>query len=167
MRRLAPFSNGYGFRRRDFLCRPSKCNIDDHYSKYLGYASLRLDISMKINFAFFSSSGSLRWIIQRVSGIVLLLYAMFILSVLVYNSDINYSYWRSIFAMLPVQVFTFSAILSLISHAWIGIQCVISDYITERLIGPKAVLIRKFCIMFFGGLMALYFVWGALILWNI
>ncbi len=112
-------------------------------------------------------SGSFLWIVQRVSGLLVFFYFLFILGILVSVQNVTYEYWKSIFNNRLVQIFSLLAIVSLITHAWIGIQCVISDYITERLIGPKAILIRRTLNYFFGLLLMLYLFWSLLILWNL
>ena len=114
-----------------------------------------------------SDSGSFLWIAQRVSGLLVFFYFLFILGILVSVQEVTYEYWKSIFNNRLVQVFSLLAIVSLITHAWIGIQCVISDYITERLIGPKAILIRRTVSNFFGLLLMFYLFWSLLILWNL
>ena len=112
-------------------------------------------------------SGSFLWIAQRVSGLLVFFYFLFVLGILVSVQDLTYEYWKSIFNNRLVQVFSLLAIVSLITHAWIGIQCVISDYITERLIGPKAILIRRTLTIFFGLVLLIYLFWSLLILWNL
>ena len=114
-----------------------------------------------------ANSGSFLWIAQRVSGVMVFLYFLFVLGIIAAVQDLTYDYWKSIFNDRLVQVFSLLAIISLITHAWIGIQCVISDYITERLIGPKAILIRRTLSNFFGLLLMFYLFWSLLILWNL
>ena len=114
-----------------------------------------------------ANSGSFLWIAQRVSGVMVFLYFLFVLGIIVSVQDLTYNYWKSIFNDRLVQVFSLLAIISLITHAWIGIRCVISDYITERLIGPKAILIRKTLSNFFGLLLLVYLLWSLMILWNL
>lgn len=114
-----------------------------------------------------ANSGSFLWIAQRVSGVMVFLYFLFVLGIIVSVQDLTYDYWKSIFNDRLVQVFSLLAIISLITHAWIGIRCVISDYITERLIGPKAILIRRILSSFFGLLLMVYLLWSLMILWNL
>ena len=114
-----------------------------------------------------ASSGSFLWIAQRVSGVMVFLYFLFVLGIIVSVQDLTYDYWKSIFNDRLVQVFSVLAIISLITHAWIGIRCVISDYITERLIGPKAILIRRILSNFFGLLLMVHLLWSLMILWNL
>ena len=68
----------------------------------------------------------------------------------------SYFEWRQIFESKIVKFFSWVTVFSLISHAWIGIHCVISDYITVRLIGPKALVIRKIFMSFDGYLGCLF-----------
>jgi succinate dehydrogenase / fumarate reductase membrane anchor subunit len=52
-------------------------------------------------------------------------------------------------------------------HAWIGIWCVLTDYVTVRLIGLKADIIRTTLQYALGGVTAAYLLWTVKILWGI
>ena len=41
-----------------------------------------------------------------------------------------------------MKVFTLMAALSLAAHSWIGLWSVFTDYLTERMLGPKGNAIR-------------------------
>ena len=89
-------------------------------------------------------SGLSDWLIQRTSAFVMTAYLFFIVGYLIANPDLNYAQWAELNASLPMRMFSLLTMLSIAAHAWIGMWCVLTDYITERLIGPKATAIRIF-----------------------
>jgi succinate dehydrogenase / fumarate reductase membrane anchor subunit len=112
-------------------------------------------------------SGLSDWLIQRVSAYVMTAYLIFIVGYLLLTPDLNYTQWAALNSSLPMRMFSLITILSIAAHAWIGMWCVLTDYITVRLIGPKATALR---IIFQLGMMAvtlLYVVWAIDILWGI
>ena len=122
---------------------------------------------MKSSFNLLIKSGSARWMVQRIGGVVIFLYALFILWNLFMNESMSYFEWRQIFESNIVKFFSWVTVVSLISHSWIGMHCVISDYITVRLIGPKALVIRRIFVSFLTVILVVYFLWSALILWGL
>ena len=110
-------------------------------------------------------SGLSDWLIQRVTAIVMLVYVVFICFVL-FCGDLDYSQWKSLFEQTWVRVFSAAALLSIVMHAWIGLWCVSTDYIIERFLGAKAMVLR----LSFQAASALflftYVVWGIQILWG-
>tara|TARA_S200000501_G_scaffold366294_1_gene400849 strand:- start:634 stop:876 length:243 start_codon:yes stop_codon:yes gene_type:complete len=79
----------------------------------------------------------------------------------------DYSDWVNLNKAIPMRFFSFLTVLSLSVHAWIGMWCVFTDYITVRLIGPKADFIRKGCILLLTLTAAFYVLWVFKILWSI
>ena len=112
-------------------------------------------------------SGLSDWLIQRVSAYVMTAYLIFIVGYLLLTPDLNYTQWAALNSSLPMRMFSLITILSIAAHAWIGMWCVLTDYISVRLIGPKATALR---IIFQLGMMAvtlLYVVWAIDIFWGI
>ena len=87
-------------------------------------------------------SGLSDWLIQRTSAFVMTAYLFFIVGYLIANPDLSYAQWAALNASLPMRMFSLLTMLSIAAHAWIGMWCVLTDYITERLIGPKATAIQ-------------------------
>ena len=107
------------------------------------------------------------WLIQRVSAYVMTAYLIFIVGYLMLTPELSYSQWAALNSSLPMRMFSLLTILSIAAHAWIGLWCVLTDYITVRLIGPKATALR---IIFQLGMIAitlLYVIWAIDILWGI
>tara|TARA_B100000902_G_C27062631_1_gene789922 strand:- start:252 stop:611 length:360 start_codon:yes stop_codon:yes gene_type:complete len=112
----------------------------------------------------FSRTGLSDWLIQRVTSLVLLAYFIVIGYQLL--GSVDYTAWRLLFDQTWMKVFTLLAALSLAAHSWIGLWSVFTDYLTERLLGPKGNTIRLLCQL--GTSLALvgYMIWAVAIIWS-
>jgi succinate dehydrogenase / fumarate reductase, membrane anchor subunit len=114
----------------------------------------------------FSQSGVTNWLVQRVSALVMTAYIVFITVYLLANPDISYAQWSELNSLLSMRLFSLLTMASIASHAWIGIWCVLTDYVTERLLGPKADIIRKVLQVCMIAVILIYLVWAIDILWG-
>lgn len=114
----------------------------------------------------FGRSGLYDWLIQRVSAVVLAAYTLFLTAYLIMNPELTYEQWSDLFSQLWMRVFSLAALLSFVTHAWIGLWSVVTDYLTERLLGAKATVLRIFAQIILGGVSVTYLVWGVEILWG-
>ncbi len=114
----------------------------------------------------FGRSGLYDWLIQRVGGVVMAAYLFFIVGFIALNPELTYEQWSALFGQLWVRVFSFVTLLSFIAHAWIGLWAVLTDYLTERLMGSKATVLRIFSQVVLGGVSVTYLIWGIEILWG-
>lgn len=114
----------------------------------------------------FGRSGLYDWLVQRVGAVVMAAYVIFLAVYIALNPELTYEQWSALFGQLWVRVFSFVTLLSFISHAWIGLWAVLTDYLTERLMGRKATVLRVFAQMVVGGVAIIYLVWGIEILWG-
>lgn len=71
------------------------------------------------------------------------------------------------FAQRWMRVFSLVALLSTVIHAWIGLWSVVTDYITNRVMGGKATVLRLFVEVILAAIAVLYTVWGIEILWGV
>ncbi|MGD2006973.1 MAG: succinate dehydrogenase, hydrophobic membrane anchor protein [Cellvibrionales bacterium] len=112
----------------------------------------------------FSRSGLSDWLVQRVTSLILLAYFLCLAGILL--GGVDYSAWKAIYATTSMRVFTLLAALSLAAHAWIGLWAVYTDYLTERMLGPRGNTLRRFCQL--GTVLALivYTLWVIQILWG-
>lgn len=114
----------------------------------------------------FGRSGLYDWLIQRVSAVALAAYSVFIVGYILLNPGLDYTQWSNLFAQLWMRVFSLVALVSFIAHAWIGLWSVLSDYLTNRLLGAKATWMRLLCQVVLGVAATTYLVWGVEILWG-
>jgi|TARA_R110000772_G_scaffold58539_6_gene132715 succinate dehydrogenase / fumarate reductase membrane anchor subunit len=112
----------------------------------------------------FGRSGTADWLVQRVSGVILLAYFLFIGWVVV--SGVDYASWKSLFAQTWVRVFSLMSLLSLAAHAWIGLWAVVTDYLTERMMGTTGNVLRISSQLVIALVLFVYVVWGVQILWG-
>lgn len=104
-------------------------------------------------------SGVADWLIQRVSALIILFYALFLTAFYFSHTAIDFTLWHSVFAHTSMKLFSLLALLSLLAHAWIGMWAVLTDYVKcAYLRGTIQILI---IIMFLACL-----AWGVQILWS-
>ncbi|WP_444917965.1 succinate dehydrogenase, hydrophobic membrane anchor protein [Microbulbifer sp. JMSA003] len=115
----------------------------------------------------FGRSGTFDWLYQRVTAVILLAYALFIVGFIFFSKDFGYQAWSELFAQRWMRVFSLVALLSTIIHAWIGLWSVVTDYITNRMMGGKATVLRLFVEVILAAVAVLYAVWGIEILWGV
>ena len=121
----------------------------------------------------FGRSGLSDWLVQRVSGVILLAYTLFIVVVLLACSP-SYLEWSAMFAQTWVKVFSLAAVLSIAAHGWIGLWSVSTDYLipyvlTVKLgpaVGAKANVLRWAFQAASAIVLFTYVVWGIQILWG-
>lgn len=114
----------------------------------------------------FSRNGVSDWLIQRVTALVLLAYTLFIVGVVFFGPELNYTEWKGLFAQTWVRIFSLAALLSIVAHTWIGLWSVSTDYLTERLMGTKGTVLRLLFQAFVAVVLFSYVVWGVQILWS-
>jgi succinate dehydrogenase / fumarate reductase membrane anchor subunit len=65
-----------------------------------------------------------------------------------------------------MKVFTLLAVLSLAAHAWIGMWGVVTDYLTERLMGSKGNVLRIGLQLLTSLALVVYVIWAVQIIWS-
>lgn len=118
------------------------------------------------NVTSFGRSGLSDWVVQRVSGVVLTVYLLVIAAYLLLTPEVDYVSWKELHSGLCIRLLTVFAVLSLAAHAWIGMWGVLTDYVTVRLMGPKATLLRVFLQLGMIAVIFVYVVWTVAILWG-
>ena len=114
----------------------------------------------------FGRSGVSDWLVQRISAVVLLAYTLYICWFLISTPNLDYQQWKQLFESTAMRVFSVAALLSVIAHAWIGLWSISTDYLTERMIGPRGNLLRGLMQLGGGLLLFTYLVWGIQVLWS-
>ena len=114
----------------------------------------------------FGRSGLYDWLIQRVSAVVLAAYTLFVAGFIILTPDLTFAVWSDLYSTLCMRVFSLAALLSIAAHAWIGLWAVLTDYLTSRMMGAKATLMRLVAQGVLGLVTMTYTVWGIEILWG-
>ncbi|MFV0277625.1 MAG: succinate dehydrogenase, hydrophobic membrane anchor protein [Parahaliea sp.] len=114
----------------------------------------------------FGRSGTSDWLVQRVGGVILLAYLLFLGGNLVCGAGADYASWKALFDQTWVKIFSMLALLSLATHAWIGMWAVFTDYLTERLMGKTGNVLRITLEIVVILTIFVYVVWGIQILWG-
>ena len=72
------------------------------------------------------------WLAQRVTGALMALFTIIVLGqVMLSSGPIGYDKWAGIFSSQWMKVLTFSVILALLYHVWIGMRDIWMDYVTS------------------------------------
>lgn len=70
------------------------------------------------------------WLSQRVTAGLMGLFTLIVLAQVIFSSGpIGYDKWAGIFAPQWMKVLTFSVIVSLLWHVWVGMRDVFMDYV--------------------------------------
>ena len=70
------------------------------------------------------------WLAQRVTGALMALFTVILLAQVIFTSGpIGYEQWAGIFAAQWMKVLTFTVILALLYHVWVGVRDIWMDYI--------------------------------------
>lgn len=124
-------------------------------------------MGMITNVTSFGRSGLSDWLLQRTTAIVMAAYVVFVTFYLLTNPDLQYDQWLALNSHICMKVLNILTVLSIAIHAWIGLWAVLTDYVTVRLLGPKATPLR---IIFQLGMILVtlvYVIWALDIVWGI
>ena len=101
------------------------------------------------------------WLSQRVTGGLMALFTVIVLAQVIFTAGpIGYDKWAGIFAAQWMKVLTFSVIVALLWHAWVGVRDIWMDYIKP--VGLRLVL-DIFSIVWLVGCAG----WAIQVLWRL
>ena len=73
------------------------------------------------------------WLAQRVTAGIMALFTVVILAqLLLSKGPIGYDLWAGIFAAQWMKIVTFSVIIALLYHVWVGVRDIWMDYVTSK-----------------------------------
>jgi len=101
------------------------------------------------------------WLSQRITGGLMALFTIVLLAQLIFTrGPIGYDLWAGIFAAQWMKVLTFSVIVALLYHVWVGMRDVWMDYVQ-----PVAIrlVLQVFTIVWLVGCAG----WAIQVLWKI
>ncbi len=102
------------------------------------------------------------WLSQRITAILMALFTLALLAQVIFSKGpIGYDKWAGIFSAQWMKVLTFSVIISLAWHAWVGMREILMDYVREP-VGLRLALL-VFSMVWLVGCAG----WGIQVLWRL
>ena len=102
------------------------------------------------------------WLSQRVTACLMALFTLIVLAQLIFSrGPIGYAKWAGIFSAQWMKVLTFSVIVALLWHVWVGIRDVLMDYVTSLV--WLRLLLQIFTIVWLVGCAG----WAIQVLWRL
>lgn len=99
------------------------------------------------------------WLIQRVTAVVMAVYALCMTAYVIWVQKLDYDTWTALFSSNVLRSFTLLFLLALFYHAWIGVRDIVMDYVKPA--GVR-LLIHVLVIL----VLLLYVIWSVQILWG-
>ena len=100
------------------------------------------------------------WLVQRVTAVVMAVYALFVAGYLLLQPSFGYDTWIELFSGNVMRTFSLLFLLSVFYHAWIGVRDIVMDYVKPATI---RLLIHVLVIL----ALVLYVIWSVQILWGL
>jgi succinate dehydrogenase / fumarate reductase, membrane anchor subunit len=100
------------------------------------------------------------WLAQRVTAIVIGLYAIVLVMAGLLAPESGYAGWAGLFAATWMKVLTLLAVLAIMYHAWVGVRDIWMDYVKP--VGIRLAL-QVFTILWLIGCG----IWAIEILWRV
>jgi len=99
------------------------------------------------------------WLAQRVTGLVMAIYSVFLLVYFISQPAVTYPSWKALFERGWMRVATLLFAVSLAWHAWVGMRDILMDYI-------KPTGLRLSLEIFTLVVLAAYLGWTVQVLWR-
>jgi succinate dehydrogenase / fumarate reductase membrane anchor subunit len=98
--------------------------------------------------------------VQRLSGLVIVIFTVWLLIELLMLPELTYGNWAGLFATMRMKVATSVAMIAVAYHAWIGVRDIFMDYIKPAIL--RLALQASTIVVLIG-----YVVWAFTILWRV
>lgn len=100
------------------------------------------------------------WLVQRLTAVVILVFAIALVAFLLLASGVSFDGWKALFASTWVKVLFTVSVVALLWHAWIGMRDIWMDYIKPAGI---RVLMHTLTVLWLAGSLVymIQVVWGA------
>ena len=69
------------------------------------------------------------WLSQRITGVVMALFTLAVVVQILLPGEVGYDKWAGMFSRQWMKVLTFTVIVSLLIHAWVGMRDIWMDYV--------------------------------------
>lgn len=102
------------------------------------------------------------WLAQRVTAIVMALFTLvLLLQLLIVKGPVGYDQWAGIFAAQWMKVLTFTVIIALAYHVWVGMRDIWMDYVTSSV--ALRLVLQVFTLVWLVGCAG----WAIQVLWRL
>lgn len=102
------------------------------------------------------------WLAQRVTAALMALFTLvLIVKVLLVSGPVGYVQWAGIFAAQWMKFLTFTVIVALLYHVWVGMRDIWMDYITSS--AALRLVLQVFTIVWLVGCAG----WAIQVLWRL
>ena len=101
------------------------------------------------------------WLAQRVTAVLMVLFTLLVLARIIFSKGpIGYDLWAGIFSPQWMRALTFTIIISLLYHVWVGMRNVFMDYIKPATL---RLCLQMFTIVWLVACAG----WGIQVLWRL
>lgn len=122
---------------------------------------------MVTNVTSLTRSGLADFVVQRVSAVVIALYALCVFGFYLVNADLTHVQLVRYFSSTPMVLFSTLTVLATAAHAWIGMWTIGTDYIGPHYFGARALTFRLLyqsaCVL----VIFVYVVWALQLFWSL
>ncbi|BCG49496.1 succinate dehydrogenase, hydrophobic membrane anchor protein [Candidatus Profftella armatura (Diaphorina cf. continua)] len=93
------------------------------------------DNNIKSKNKFFNAHyGARDWLAQRITAVIMVIYTIILLFFLLTTTNFSYENWSNLFQYKWFKIISFSVLICLFYHAWIGIRDILMDYVKSVII---------------------------------
>jgi succinate dehydrogenase / fumarate reductase, membrane anchor subunit len=103
--------------------------------------------------------GTRDWLLQRLTAVVMVAFTIGFIACIAWHKPGSYADWKAIFTGDVARLSTFFFFVALLYHAWVGMRDIVMDYV-------KPAGIRLGLQTVIGGVLVVYLIWSASILWG-
>ena len=122
---------------------------------------------MVTNVASFGRSGLTDFLAQRVTAVILALFALCVGSWFAVNPGAGHVELARFFGNSAMRIFALLAVASFIAHAWIGMWTIGTDYLRPHYFGRLATVVRFAYHMLVGLALFAYGAWAVAVIWRL
>jgi len=119
------------------------------------------------NVASFGRSGLADFVLQRVSAVIVGLYAFCLVGFFLATPNLDHAGLVDFFESLPMRAFTTLAVVALAAHAWIGMWTVGTDYVRRHYFGAGHTVYLGAYLVVCIGLIFVYVLWPLSVIWTL
>lgn len=124
-------------------------------------------MALVTNVTSFGRSGLADFVLQRVSAVVLGLYALCIVGFFATTPDVDHATLVGFLDSLTMKAFTTLAVVALAMHAWVGMWTVGTDYIRRHYFGRGHTVYLAVYQLVCLGTIFVYLLWPLSVVWRL